>query len=92
MDVSPHRSLLLMGFLTLIGTGVGVYIMAMAVLSPCPLLVNEASGGVIMVSITVAVRLFLNSTSILNIENKETHLHLVHRCCAGSSSFSLCPM
>lgn len=44
-----------MGFLTLIGTGVGVYIMAMAVLSPCPLLVNEASGGVIMVSITVVL-------------------------------------
>lgn len=69
--MSPHRSLLLMGFLTLIGTGVGVNIMAMAVLSPCPLLVNEASGGVIMVSITVVVCLFLNSASMLKIKNEE---------------------
>lgn len=57
INVSPHRSLLLMGLLTLVGTGVGVYIMAMAVMSPCPLLVNEASGGVIMVS-TVTVFFF----------------------------------
>lgn len=39
-----------MGALTLIGSGVGAYIMGMAVLSPCPLLVNETSGGVIIVS------------------------------------------
>lgn len=39
-----------MGALTLVGSGVGAYIMGMAVLSPCPLLVNESSGGIIIVS------------------------------------------
>lgn len=34
----------------MIGSGVGAYIMAMAVLSPCPLLVNDSSGDVIIVS------------------------------------------
>lgn len=53
--VSFHRSLLFMGALTVIGTGVGVYIMIMAVLSPCPLLVNDTSGGVIIVSALVDV-------------------------------------
>ncbi len=42
-----------MGFLTVIGTGFGAYIMAMAALSPCPLLVHSASGTAII------VRLFL---------------------------------
>lgn len=40
-----------MGVLTSIGSLIGVYIMGMAVLSPCPLLVNETSGTVIIVSI-----------------------------------------
>lgn len=39
-----------MGALTLIGSGVGAYIMTVAVLSPCPLLVHDTSGGVIIVS------------------------------------------
>lgn len=39
-----------MGVLTVIGSGVGAYIMGMAVLSPCPLLADETSGGVIIVS------------------------------------------
>lgn len=39
-----------MGALTVIGSGIGAYIMSMAVMSPCPLLVNETAGGVIMVS------------------------------------------
>lgn len=42
-----------MGFLTMIGTGFGAYIMAMAALSPCPLLVDSSSGTVVI------VRLFL---------------------------------
>ncbi|KAE8282452.1 Riboflavin transporter 2 [Larimichthys crocea] len=45
----PIRSLLLMGALTVIGSGAGAYIMGMAVLSPCPPLVNETSGDVIIV-------------------------------------------
>lgn len=40
-----------MGVLTSIGSLIGVYIMGMAVLSPCPLLVNDTSGTVIIVSI-----------------------------------------
>lgn len=38
-----------MGFLTLIGTGFGAYIMAMAALSPCPLLVHSGSGTAVIV-------------------------------------------
>lgn len=43
------RSLVFMGFLTMIGTGFGAYIMAMAALSPCPLLVHSGSGTVVIV-------------------------------------------
>lgn len=43
------RSLIFMGFVTMIGTGFGGYIMAMAALSPCPLLVNTTSGTAIIV-------------------------------------------
>ncbi|XP_070691579.1 solute carrier family 52, riboflavin transporter, member 3-B isoform X2 [Pempheris klunzingeri] len=52
----PIRSLIFMGFLTMTGTGFGAYIMAMAALSPCPLLVNSASGTVIIVIIGVILR------------------------------------
>lgn len=45
------RSLLFMGFLTLLGTVFGAYIMAMAALSPCPLLIHSASGTVVIVRI-----------------------------------------
>ncbi|XP_073787768.1 riboflavin transporter 2 isoform X2 [Danio rerio] len=44
-----QRSLVLMGVLTSLGSLIGVYIMAMAVLSPCPLLVHDTSGAVIIV-------------------------------------------
>lgn len=39
-----------MGFLTAFGSVIGVYIMGMAVLSPCPLLVNHMSGAILIVS------------------------------------------
>ncbi|MEQ2268290.1 hypothetical protein XENORESO_019296, partial [Xenotaenia resolanae] len=42
-------SLIFMGFLTIFGTGSGAYIMAMASLSPCPLLVHSAYGTVVIV-------------------------------------------
>ncbi|MCJ8746155.1 hypothetical protein PDJAM_G00138620 [Pangasius djambal] len=45
-----QRSLVLMGFLTAFGTVIGIYIMAMAVLSPCPLLVNDTSGAILIVA------------------------------------------
>ncbi|KAE8600039.1 hypothetical protein XENTR_v10017445 [Xenopus tropicalis] len=47
----PDRSLLSMGILTVTGTGIGCYIMGMAVLSPCPLLLYSSAGGAIIVSI-----------------------------------------
>lgn len=43
-----------MGALTVLGSGVGAYLMSMAVLSPCPLLVDEDAGGGVVVSITPA--------------------------------------
>lgn len=43
-----------MGALTVLGSGVGAYIMATAVLSPCPPLADKGSGGVIIVSIRPA--------------------------------------
>ncbi|KAM4539561.1 riboflavin transporter 2 [Odontesthes bonariensis] len=45
----PIRSLVFMGALTVVGSAFGAYIMAMAVLSPCPLLVNDPSGGAVIV-------------------------------------------
>ncbi|XP_029308320.1 riboflavin transporter 2-like [Cottoperca gobio] len=45
----PIRSLIFMGFLTMVGTGFGTYIMAMAALSPCPLLVHSVFGTAVIV-------------------------------------------
>ncbi|XP_036949668.1 riboflavin transporter 2 isoform X2 [Acanthopagrus latus] len=61
----PIRSLLLMGALTLIGSGLGAYIMAIAVLSPCPLLVHETSGGVIIVLAWVLFVLTLSYVKVI---------------------------
>ncbi|XP_051247483.1 riboflavin transporter 2 [Dicentrarchus labrax] len=61
----PIRSLLLMGALTVIGSGVGAYIMAMAVLSPCPLLVNETTGGVIIVLAWILFVLTLSYVKVI---------------------------
>lgn len=60
----PIRSLFFMGFLTLFGTGFGAYIMAMAALSPCPLLVHSASGTVVIV---LAWILFVLSLSYVKV-------------------------
>ncbi|XP_070841359.1 riboflavin transporter 2 [Chaetodon trifascialis] len=60
----PIRSLLLMGALTLTGSGIGAYIMGIAAMSPCPLLVNETSGGVIIV---LAWILFILSLSYVKV-------------------------
>ncbi|XP_060916244.1 riboflavin transporter 2 [Labrus mixtus] len=61
----PIRSLLLMGALTVTGSGIGAYIMGMAVLSPCPLLVNETSGGVIMVLAWILFILTLSYVKVI---------------------------
>lgn len=41
---------MLMGALTVVGSAVGGYIMFVAALSPCPLLVNDTAGGAVIVS------------------------------------------
>ncbi|KAG7219475.1 hypothetical protein INR49_009309 [Caranx melampygus] len=61
----PIRSLLLMGALTVIGSGVGAYIMSMAVLSPCPLLVNDTSGAVVMVLAWIVFVLTLSYVKVI---------------------------
>lgn len=61
----PIRSLIFMGFLTLIGTGFGAYIMAMAALSPCPLLVHSASGTVVIVLTWILFVLSLSYVKVI---------------------------
>ncbi|XP_044215096.1 solute carrier family 52, riboflavin transporter, member 3-B [Thunnus albacares] len=60
----PIRSLIFMGFLTMFGTGFGAYIMAMAALSPCPLLVHSSSGTIVIV---LAWILFVLSLSYVKV-------------------------
>ncbi|KAM4568882.1 solute carrier family 52, riboflavin transporter, member 3-B isoform 1-T3 [Fundulus diaphanus] len=60
----PVRSLIFMGGLTLFGTGFGAYIMAMAALSPCPLLVHSTSGTAVIV---LAWVLFVLSLSYVKV-------------------------
>ncbi|KFO05885.1 Solute carrier family 52, riboflavin transporter, member 3 [Balearica regulorum gibbericeps] len=47
--VLPNRSLALLGTLTMVGTGFGAYNMAIAVMSPCPLLQQSQWGDAIIV-------------------------------------------
>ncbi|XP_074469119.1 riboflavin transporter 2 [Sebastes fasciatus] len=61
----PIRSLLLMGVLTVLGSGLGSYIMGIAVLSPCPLLVHETSGGVIIVLAWILFVLTLSYVKVI---------------------------
>ncbi|XP_061597293.1 riboflavin transporter 2 [Cololabis saira] len=61
----PVRSLVFLGVLTAAGTGIGAYIMAMAVLSPCPLLVNEAWGGAVVVLAWVLLSLSLSYVKVI---------------------------
>ncbi|XP_054620508.1 riboflavin transporter 2 [Dunckerocampus dactyliophorus] len=59
------RSFWLMGALTLLGSGVGAFIISMAALSPCPLLVNDNSGGVIMVLAWIVFVLTLSYVKVV---------------------------
>ncbi|XP_029587257.1 riboflavin transporter 2 [Salmo trutta] len=61
----PTRSLLLLGALTLFGSGVGAYIIGMAVLSPCPLLVNETSGTFLIVGSWIFFILTLSYVKVI---------------------------
>uniref|UniRef100_A0A8C6SLS6 Riboflavin transporter n=1 Tax=Neogobius melanostomus TaxID=47308 RepID=A0A8C6SLS6_9GOBI len=60
----PQRSLIFMGVLTLFGTGFGAYIMAMATMSPCPLLVHSTTGTAVIV---LAWILFVLSLSYVKV-------------------------
>ncbi|XP_030637431.1 riboflavin transporter 2-like isoform X2 [Chanos chanos] len=61
----PNRSLVLMAALTVIGTGFGGYIMAMATLSPCPLLVHDVSGIALIVLTWVLFVLTLSYVKVI---------------------------
>ncbi|XP_076826619.1 solute carrier family 52, riboflavin transporter, member 3-B [Brachyhypopomus gauderio] len=61
----PVRSLVLMGVLTVTGTGFGAYNMAMATLSPCPLLVYHDLGAALMVISWVMFVLTLSYVKVI---------------------------
>lgn len=61
----PQRSLIFMGVLTLFGTGIGAYIMAMAAMSPCPLLVHSASGTAVIVLAWILFVLLLSYVKVI---------------------------
>lgn len=61
----PIRSLVLMGVLTVTGTGFGAYIMAMAALSPCPLLINDDLGAALIVITWVIFVLSLSYVKVI---------------------------
>ncbi|XP_060725844.1 solute carrier family 52, riboflavin transporter, member 3-B [Tachysurus vachellii] len=61
----PIRSLMLMGVLTVTGTGFGAYIMGMAALSPCPLLVHHELGAALMVITWVIFVLTLSYVKVI---------------------------
>ncbi|XP_076006305.1 riboflavin transporter 2-like [Genypterus blacodes] len=61
----PIRSLVFMGFLTMFGTGFGAYIMAMAALSPCPLLVHSTSGTAVIVLVWILCVLSLSYVKVI---------------------------
>ncbi|KAL6488859.1 hypothetical protein MHYP_G00026000 [Metynnis hypsauchen] len=61
----PNRSLVLMVVLTVTGTGFGAYIMAMAALSPCPLLVHHDMGAALVVITWVVFVLTLSYVKVI---------------------------
>ncbi|XP_019349341.2 solute carrier family 52, riboflavin transporter, member 3 [Alligator mississippiensis] len=60
----PGRSLALLGALSITGTGFGAYNMAMAVMSPCPLLQHSAWGAALVVACWV---LFTGTLSYVKV-------------------------
>ncbi|KAI5247982.1 solute carrier family 52, riboflavin transporter, member 3 [Manis pentadactyla] len=60
----PNRSLTFLGVLTMLGTSFGAYNMAMAVMSPCPLLQGHWGGEVLIV---VSWVLFTGSLSYVKV-------------------------
>ncbi|TRY53792.1 hypothetical protein DNTS_002702, partial [Danionella cerebrum] len=62
---APIRSLALMGILTVTGSGFGAYIMATAVMSPCPPLINHELGAALMVMAWVLFVLCLSYVKVI---------------------------
>nr|XP_058895136.1 solute carrier family 52, riboflavin transporter, member 3 isoform X2 [Kogia breviceps] len=60
----PNRSLSFLGVLTVLGTGFGTYNMAMAVMSPCPLMQGHWGGEVLIVASWV---LFIGCLSYVKV-------------------------
>ncbi|XP_027974351.1 solute carrier family 52, riboflavin transporter, member 3 [Eumetopias jubatus] len=60
----PHRSLPVLGVLTVLGTGFGAYNMAMAVMSPCPVMQGHWAGEVLIVASWV---LFIGCLSYVKV-------------------------
>uniref|UniRef100_A0A3Q1EF90 Riboflavin transporter n=1 Tax=Acanthochromis polyacanthus TaxID=80966 RepID=A0A3Q1EF90_9TELE len=79
----PIRSLVVMGVLTVCGSAVGAFIMGMAALSPCPLLVHDSAGAVIIVLSWVLFVLSLSYVKVMIglILRDEGHGALV--CCGA---------
>lgn len=69
MSFAP-RSLIFLGLLAVVGTGFGSYNMAMAAMSPCPLLHGSAVGEAIIVSETQACSLREVCTKVQNLLHK----------------------
>ncbi|KAK1173019.1 riboflavin transporter 2 [Acipenser oxyrinchus oxyrinchus] len=61
----PNRSFLLLGVLTLAGTGFGSYIMTTAVLSPCPFLIHYSTGAMLIVMAWVLFVLSLSYVKVM---------------------------
>ncbi|XP_065099112.1 solute carrier family 52, riboflavin transporter, member 3-B [Paramisgurnus dabryanus] len=61
----PIRSLVLMGVLTVTGTGFGAYIMAVAALSPCPLLIHHDLGAALIIITWVTFVLTLSYVKVI---------------------------
>lgn len=61
----PIRSLVLMAVLTVTGSGFGAYIMAMAALSPCPLLIDHDLGAALIVITWVIFVLTLSYVKVI---------------------------
>ncbi|XP_053429449.1 solute carrier family 52, riboflavin transporter, member 3 [Nycticebus coucang] len=61
----PNRSLPFLGVLTVLGTSFGAYNMAMAVMSPCPLLQGHWGGMVIIVTSWVLFTGFLTYVKVM---------------------------
>ncbi|XP_028673637.2 riboflavin transporter 2 [Erpetoichthys calabaricus] len=61
----PNRSFVLLGILTLAGTTIGSYIMAMAVLSPCPVLIHGNTGTTLIVISWLLFVLFLSYVKVM---------------------------